>query len=165
MGSSGLADDGDGCAGVLQGWGYRSAVACSSRFRWNCSGGGHCWGTRLDRLVDIQVCRRCPGRRLRDRCALVSACCPGDGAEVLAGSRQKPAAPWVGGGRRRRWLPTSFIGEPWYVVGFGAGTAVHRGRSLGWKSSPRTGMFVAMSLPLVSHGNAFSDRFRASDDL
>ena len=32
----------------------------------------------------------------------------------------------VGGGRRRRWLATSFIGEPWYVVGFGAGTAVHR---------------------------------------
>ena len=23
MGSSGIADDGDGCAGVLQGWGYQ----------------------------------------------------------------------------------------------------------------------------------------------
>ena len=27
-----------------------------------------------------------------------------------------------------------------------------------------TGMFVSISMPLVSHGNAFSDRFRASDD-
>ena len=98
MGSSGLAHDGDGYVGVLQGLGYRSAVACSSRFRWNCSGGGHCWDTRLDRLMDVQVCRRCPGQRLRGRCALFSAGCPWDGGEVVTGYRQKAGRPV---GRRR----------------------------------------------------------------
>ena len=40
------------------------------------------------------------------------------------------------------------------------------GPSLGLDFLPcGTGMFVAISLPLVSHGNAFSDRFRASDDF
>ena len=34
------------------------------------------------------------------------ACCPVDGGEVLAGSRQEPAAPLVRGGRRRRQSAT-----------------------------------------------------------
>ena len=41
-----------------------------------------------------------------------------------------------------------------------------RGRPLGWISCYRgTGMFVAISLPLVSNGNAFSGWFRTSDDF
>ena len=71
------------------------------RFRRNCSGGGHCWDTRLDRLMDIQVCRRCPGRRLRGCCALFSARCPWDGGAAMTGYRQKAGRP-VG-----RWRPAS----------------------------------------------------------
>ena len=82
----------------------KSAVACSSRFSRNCSGGGHCWDTRLDSLMDIQVCRRCPGRRLRGRCALFSSRCPWDGGEVLrssghdslpAGFGRQPLPAWL----------------------------------------------------------------------
>ena len=40
------------------------------------------------------------------------------------------------------------------------------GPVLGLDFLPRgTGMFVAISLPSVSNGNAFSGRFRASDDF
>ena len=65
MGSSGLADDGDGCAWVLQGWGYQVGGGVFVEVQAELLGGGHCWDTRLDRLMDIQVYRRCPGRRCR----------------------------------------------------------------------------------------------------
>ena len=51
--------------------------------------------------MDIQVCRRCPGRRLRGRCTLFSARCPWDGGAVMTGYRQKAGRP-VG-----RWRPAS----------------------------------------------------------
>ena len=70
--------------------------------------------------------------------------------------RWRPAAPLVGdkfhwGALVRGLVPCGYGGSP--------------GPALGLDSLPcGTGMFVAISLPLVSHGNAFSDRFRASDD-
>ena len=119
MGSSGLADDGDGCAWVLQGWGYQVGGGVFVEVQVELLGGKHCWDTRVDRLMDIQVCRRCPGRRLRGRCALFSARCPWDGGAVLTGLLQKPAALLVRGGPcGRRWA-TGFIVQRWMGWCFG----------------------------------------------
>ena len=90
MGSSGLADDGDGCACVLQGWGYRSAVACSSRFRWNCSGGGHCWDTRLARLI---CSSNQPSKCLRSKALTPLVRYMGEGKRSTIGSTLYPWGP------------------------------------------------------------------------
>ena len=90
--------------------------------------------------------------------------------EAVAQSRQSPCkkstAPLVGSGRRCRRSATSFTARALVrgLVPCGYGGSL--GPALGLDFLPcGTGMFVAISLPLVSHGNVFSGRFRASDDL